>query len=198
MNELYPIFVRLRNRRTLVVGGGGMATVRVKQLLAAGAAVTVIAPEVSDEIERLASEGSLQLIKRKFERSDVDQSFFVVIGATNNGSVQQALAEEAESRGLLYNVVDRPEHCNFYTPAVVERGDLKIAICTQGQSPVFSGRLRQELEEALPASAGEFTALLGELREKLKLKIPWSENRRQAVSGLAEAGLVGRGSLRQT
>lgn len=181
MNELYPIFVRLRNRRTLVVGGGAMATVRVKQLLAAGAAVTVIAPEASDEIERLASEGSLQLIKREFERSDVDQSFFVVIGATNNGPAQQALAEEAERRGLLYNVVDHPEHCNFYTPAVVERGDLKIAICTQGQSPVLSGRVRRELEKALPASAGEFTAMLGDLRKKLKLKIPGNLKRQKEL-----------------
>lgn len=181
MNELYPIFVRLRNRRTLVVGGGAMATVRVKQLLAAGAAITVIAPQASDEIERLASEGSLQLIKREFERSDVNHSFFVVIGATDIPSVQKALAEEAERHGLLYNVVDSPEHCNFYTPAVVERGDLKIAICTEGQSPVLSGHLRQELEKALPTSAGEFTALMGELREKLKLKIPGNLKRQKEL-----------------
>jgi siroheme synthase-like protein len=181
VNELYPIFVILRNRRVLVVGGGGIATVRVKQLLAAGAAVTVIASEASGEIERLASEGSLQLTKRGFERSDVNRSFFVVIGATDNTAVQQAVAEEAERHGLLYNVVDRPEHCNFYTPAVVERGDLKIAICTQGQSPVLSGLLRRELDEAIPASAGEFTDLLGELRQKLKLKIPGNLKRQRVL-----------------
>ena len=172
MSELFPIFVRLKNRRALVVGGGGMATIRVKQLLTAGAAVTVVAPRASEEIEKLAAKGSLRFLKRRFQRSDVNRTFFVIIGATNNPVVQKALAEEAELEGLLYNVVDCPEHCNFYTPAVVERGDLKIAICTQGQSPALSGHLRRKLEEAIPASAGDFTRLLGQLRKKLKLKIP--------------------------
>jgi precorrin-2 dehydrogenase / sirohydrochlorin ferrochelatase len=181
MNDLFPIFVRLRNRRALVVGGGAMATVRVKQLLAAKAAITVIAPEATKEIEKLAAEGLLQLLKREFERTDINPGFFVVIGATNKASVQQALAEEAERHGLLYNVVDQPERCNFYTPAVVERGDLKIAICTQGQSPILSGRLRRELEEAIPASAGEFTGLLGELREKLKRIIPGNLKRQREL-----------------
>lgn len=158
-----------------------MATLRVRQLLAAGAVITVIAPEVSDDIERLASQGSIQLVKREFERSDVNRSYFVVVGATGNARVQQALAEEAERCGLLYNVVDCPERCNFYTPAVVERGDLKIAICTQGKSPVLSGRLRRELEKAIPASAGEFTSLLGELRGKLKLRIPGNLKRQREI-----------------
>ena len=181
MSELFPIFVRLRNRRALVVGGGAIATLRVKQLLAAEAAITVIAPQATDEIKKLAAEGSLQLLRREFERTDVDRSFFVVIGATNKPSVQQAMAEEAERHGLLYNVVDQPARCNFYMPAVVGRGNLKIAICTQGQSPALSGRLRQALEEAIPASAGEFIDLLGELRWKLKAKIPGNLKRQREL-----------------
>jgi len=181
MNELFPIFVRLRNRRALVVGGGAIATIRIKQLLAAEAAITVIAPQATEEIRKLAAKGSLQLLSREFERTDVDRSYFVVIGATNNPSVQQAMAEEAERHGLLYNVVDQPALCNFYTPAVVRRGNLKIAICTQGQSPALSGRLRQALEEAIPASAGEFTNLLGELRRKLREKIPGNLKRQREL-----------------
>jgi len=158
-----------------------MATVRVRQLLAAGAAVTVIAPRTSDEIERLAAKGSLQLIKREFERTDVNLDFLVVIGATNNASVQHELVEEAERHRLLYSIVDSLEHSNFCTPAVVERGDLKIAICTQGQSPVLAGRLRRELEEAIPATASELTGLAGHLREKLKLKIPGKLKRQREL-----------------
>jgi len=181
MNALFPIFLRLRNRRALVVGGGAIATIRVKQLLAAQAAITVIAPHATAEIKKLAANGSLQLLRRQFERTDVDRSYFVVIGATNKPSVQQALAEEAERHGLLCNVVDQPALCNFYTPAVIGRGNLKIAICTQGQSPAFSGRLRQALEEAIPDSAGEFTNLLGDLRQKLKETIPGNLKRQREL-----------------
>jgi precorrin-2 dehydrogenase len=181
MNELFPIFLKLDGRKALVVGGGEIATLRVKQLIRAKALVTVIAPNVSPELEAFAEASAITLHRREFCRADLNAAYFLLIGATDHAATQEALADEGERRGLLYNVVDRPEHCNFYTPAVVERGDLKIAICTDGQSPVLSGRLRRELEEALPDSTGEFTALLGELREKLKLKIPGNLKRQREL-----------------
>lgn len=172
MNELFPIFVRLRNRRALVVGGGAMAALRVKQLLNAGARVTLISPEVQTGLVALAETASLQIIRRAFERVDVTRDYFVVIGATDDSAAQNAIAEEAERCGLLCNVVDNPGCSNFYTPAVVERGDLKIAISTNGKSPLLAGRLRQWLEESIPANAAAVTETLGVLREKLKLAMP--------------------------
>lgn len=172
VNELFPIFVRLKNRRTLVVGGGPMAALRVNQLLKAGARVTLISPEVQPELAALVKSAPLQIIPRAFVPADVSRDYFVVIGATDDATVQNAIAEEAERCGILCNVVDNPRRSNFYTPAVVERGDLKIAISTNGKSPLLAGRLRQWLEEALPAEMGALTDTLGHLRKKLKLAMP--------------------------
>ncbi len=169
MNNLFPVFLRLNDRRALIVGGGTVAETRVEQLLAAGARVTVIAPEVSAALSERAASGEIELHHRYFTRRDVTRKYFLVVGATNDPGAQSELAREAERQGLLYNVVDDVDHCNFFTPAVVERGDLKIAISTNGQSPVLASRLRQDLESALPDSIGEWVKELGALRRRLKL-----------------------------
>ncbi len=169
MNTLFPVFLRLKDRRALVVGGGAVAETRVEQLLAAGARVTVIAPEVSPALNERAASGGIELHHRYFTRRDVSRKYFLVVGATNDPGTQSELAREAERQGLLYNVVDDVDHCNFFTPAVVERGDLKIAISTNGQSPVLASRLRQDLESALPDWIGEWVKELGDLRRRLKL-----------------------------
>jgi siroheme synthase-like protein len=187
MNDLFPVFLRLQNRRALVVGGGTMAALRTKQLLAAGAVVTVVAPAVNAYLDELAEAGRIDFIERHFERDDVNKGYFIVIGATNDPVVQAALAEEAERHGLLYNVVDDVEHSNFFTPALVERGDLKIAISTNGLSPVLARQLRQELEAAIPPVAGEWIKQLGELRQSLKFKIPVDfETRKQIIEEVIE------------
>jgi len=176
---LYPIFLRLRHHRALIVGGGRMAAVRAKQLLAAGAAVTVISPRLCAELERVAASASIRVLKRKFKHGDISRDYLLVIGATSHPPTQRALAHEARRAGVLYNVVDAPRHSNYYTPAVVERGALKIAICSGGHSPVLSGRLRRLLDDALPQSAGDWTALLGKLRARLKQAFPASMDRRR-------------------
>lgn len=149
-----------------------MAALRVRQLLAAGAKVTVVAPEVDASLRVLAGTGLIELHQRSFEHSDITRDCFLVIGATDDPVIQSELAGEAERAGLLYNVVDAVEHCNFFTPSVVERGDLKIAISTNGQSPVLARRLRQALESLLPANIGDWVKELGSLRTRLKIRIP--------------------------
>lgn len=181
MNDLFPIFVRLRNRRALVVGGGSMAALRAKQLIQAGAQVTVIAPAVNAALDTLAEAGAIRLLLKEFDRAEMIAEYFIVIGATNDPLVNAALAKEAERLGLLYNVVDDAAHSNFFTPSVVERGDLKIAISTNGHSPVLARRLRQALEHALPEAAGEWIRQLGELRKKLKFEIPVDLETRKAI-----------------
>jgi siroheme synthase-like protein len=187
MSELFPVFLKLRGRGALVVGGGEMAALRVKQLMKAGARVTVVAPQISTAIEDAARGGGATLVRREFERADLPGDFFIIVGATDNPTVQKVVAEEADRAGLLYNIVDKPSYCNYYTPATVERGPLCIAIGSEGQSPVLAGRLRQILEEALPGDAGEWTALLGELRERLKKVFPADiEKRREIIRGFIE------------
>lgn len=172
MAELFPIFLKLNGRRALVVGGGKIAAVRAGQLIRTGAAVTVVAPKVSAEFEQLAGMGSIDLVRRGFKSADITRSYFIVIAATNDPEVQKSVFEQAERLGVLCNVVDNPQLCNFYTPAVVERGDLKIAVSTSGRSPFLAGKIRKCLEEAIPENAADLTSAMGLLRSKLKFEIP--------------------------
>lgn len=182
-NKLYPVFLKLGGRRALIVGGGRMAALRAGQLIGSGASVTVVASKVSAEIEEMASDGPVELIRRGFERSDLNDGYYIVIGATNDPEVQKAVFEEAERRGILCNVVDNPSRCNFYTPAVVERGDLKIAISTSGRSPLLAGKLRRYLEEAIPENAADLTEAVGLLRSRLKSEIPYDLERQKKLIG---------------
>lgn len=181
LKGLFPVFLRLRGKRVLLVGGGTMATLRAKQFVNSGAAVTVISPRLSPRLRQLARARELSWIKREFAASDVSRKYFMVVGATDDPGVQAALAKAAEKQGLLYNVVDAPAHCNFITPAMVERGDLKIAICTQGQSPALSGRLRRLFDEALPPSASDWLSALGKLRQSLKRAFPKDLKKQKAI-----------------
>jgi len=181
VNDLFPVYLRMKGRRVLVVGGGTMATLRVKKLLASGARVAVIAPVASAPLLDLSESGSIELHLRPFSPEDIPAECFMIIGATDDPATQSALAREAERRGLLYNVVDEVEHCNFFTPAVVERGDLKLAISTNGRSPVLARRVREELEAALPEVTEQWVEELGELRQRLKLEIPSEFHTRKRI-----------------
>jgi siroheme synthase-like protein len=187
MKEMFPIFLKLDGRRALVVGGGKMATLRANQLVRAGARVTVISPRMDAEIEELAEAGRIVLLRRRFERSDLSRRYFIVIAATNDSKIQKAVFEEAERRSVLCNVVDKPKVCNFYMPAVVDRGELKIAISTSGRSPALAGKLREYLDEAIPENAADLTQIAGLLRSKLKLEIPGDlETQKKMVSEFIE------------
>lgn len=172
MNDLFPIFLKLKGQEALVIGAGPIAALRAKQLIKGEARVTVIAPNATAEIQKLAKTGSIELIGRAFRRTDLSGRYFIVIAATNDPEVQRAVSEGAAEHGILCNVVDDPEHCNFYMPAVVERGDLKIAISTSGRSPSLAGKLREYLEETIPPNAADLTETVGLLRSKLRLEIP--------------------------
>ena len=190
MKEMFPIFLKLDGRRALVVGGGKMATLRVKQLVGAGARVTLIAPRIDAEIEELGEAGRIELLRRKFDRTDLSRRYFIVIAATNDSKIQKAVFEEADRRGVLCNVVDKPKVCNFYMPAIVDRGDLKIAISTSGRSPALAGKLREYLEEAIPENSADLTQIVGLLRSRLKLEIPGDlETQKKMVSEFIEKAL---------
>lgn len=164
--SLFPVFLRLAGRPCLVVGGGRIGEGKISGLLSSGAAVKVVAPRVTQAVAGWAREGRIALVKRQFEPADLDGVFLAVV-ATASRELNDTIYRLAERRGVLCNVVDDPPHCHFYYPAVVRRGDLQIAISTNGQSPALAHRLRRELERQFGPVYARWLEHLGRARQKL-------------------------------
>jgi precorrin-2 dehydrogenase/sirohydrochlorin ferrochelatase len=158
------MFVKLEGKRCLVVGAGKVGEPKIGGLIDTGARIRVVALEASDGVHRWANAGKITLELRAFAPADLDETFLAIV-ATASRALNGSIYREAQKRGILCNVVDVPEYCDFYYPAVVRRGDLQIAISTNGQSPSLAQKLRQQLERQFgPAYAG-WVAELGETRK---------------------------------
>lgn len=142
-DALYPVFLKLDGLPVVIVGGGTVAAQKLEGLAAAGARITVIAPEVSDEVRRRAT-----VIERAFRPADLDGARWVVAAATP--AVNREVAAAAAARGLFVNAVDDPQAASAYLGAVVRRGQVEIAISTGGVAPALAGLLREALEAVLP------------------------------------------------
>jgi len=182
--SLFPIFLKLTGRRCVVVGAGHLAESKIASLRAADAAVTVIAPQASASIAEQAAAGELTLHTRPYRQGDLAGAFLVV-AATNAPAVNRAVFAEATATGVLCNAVDDPENCDFYYPAVVNRGDLQIAISTGGRSPALAQRLRQELEEQFGSEYESWVAELGKAREELTAQVLDIEARKKLLHEIA-------------
>jgi siroheme synthase-like protein len=170
-NTLFPVFLKLDSIQTLLVGGGNVGLEKLTALLnnCLEARVTVVADKICEEIKALAevSSGNIRLLNRKFFTSDLDHADLLIL-ATNNLSLHQRVKAEARSRRILTNVADTPELCDFYLGSVVQKGDLKIGISTNGKSPTFAKRFREFLEENLPESIQDLLDNLNNFRNQLK------------------------------
>ena len=176
--SLFPVFLKLINRPCLVVGAGRVGEPKIASLLAAEAAVRVVAPEATEAVRQWARTGRLAWRPRCFEPADLDGTFLVVV-ATPRRELNDSIYREAQQRGVLCNVVDDPPRCDFYYPAVVNRGELQIAISTNGRSPALAQRLRQELEQQFGPEYEAWLAELGQKRQGLfALAIDCEERRR--------------------
>lgn len=183
MDELFPIFVKLRGRHCLVVGGGPVAESKMESLLRCGAKVRVVAPEISSGIRHAAEEGKIAWSQRAFLPADLEDAFLVV-AATSSSELHEEIFRQARSQGVLCNAVDEPERCDFYYPAVVRRGPLQIAISTGGRSPALAQRLRQQLEKQFDLDYAPWTEELGRQRERLLSRNLPSERRRALLHEL--------------
>ena len=182
--EMFPIYLKLEQRRCLVVGAGTIAAAKIASLLRAGGRVTVVAPEASPELREAAAERRFDWVARGFETADLDGAF-LVIAATDQQSVNHRVAEEARARNILCNSVDDPPDCDFFYPSVVRRGDLQIAISTAGKSPALAQRLRAEIDALLEPETGEWLDALGETRLRILHQYAASEARKEALHLLA-------------
>jgi len=175
----YPInLVRLEERRCIVVGGGEVARRKVESLLDAGArVVVVVSPHLGDGLAQLRRDGRIQHLARGYRRGDL-KGAFVVIATTDDPAVNHAVSQEAEAEGILVNVADDPDHCNFIVPSTLRRGDLIIGVSTGGQSPSLAANLRRGLERTLGPEYSTFLELAGGLRRRVARELPASARAR--------------------
>jgi precorrin-2 dehydrogenase/sirohydrochlorin ferrochelatase len=187
--QYYPIHLDIQNRQCLIVGGGAVGTRKVNTLLECGARVTVVSPEPTPQLTRLASEGSITLEKRDY-RSDDITGMFLVIGATDDESLNRRVSKDAERAHILCNIADRPEVCNFILPSIVRRGDLVITVSTSGKSPALAKHLRQKLEAQFGREYADFLLLMGTIRKKLLSQAHAPEAHKDLFHKLIDSNLI--------
>ena len=163
MTSLFPMFVKLTGKQCLVVGAGKVGEPKIGGLIDTGASIHVVAIEAGNRVREWADEGKITLELRAFSAAALDGKF-LAIAATASSSLNELIYREAQRRGVLCNVVDVPQFCDFFYPAVVRRGDLQIAISTAGQSPSLAQRIRQQLERRFGEGYADWVAQLGATR----------------------------------
>jgi precorrin-2 dehydrogenase/sirohydrochlorin ferrochelatase len=189
--SVFPIFVKLEGRPTLVVGGGSLAEARVEQLLQAQARVELLAPKATERLADFACTGQITWHQRRFQPEDVEGKR-LVFAATGRRDVDREVSAVCRREGVLCNAIDDPQYCDFYAAAVVRRGDLQIAISTNGQSPGLAQRIRRELEARFDERWAERVGRLGSARRKILSAPPAGEKRKQLLDRLVSKTLEGR------
>jgi precorrin-2 dehydrogenase / sirohydrochlorin ferrochelatase len=163
VTSLFPMFMKLTGRQCLVVGAGKVGEPKIGGLIDTGANVHVVAITASGQVREWSEAGKIELELRAFLEADLDGKFLAVV-ATASPRLNELIYRKAKQRGVLCNVVDVPEYCDFFYPAVVQRGDLQIAISTAGQSPSLAQKLRKQLERQFGPGYEEWVRQLGETR----------------------------------
>lgn len=169
MNNLFPIFLKLEELHTLIVGGGNVGLEKLEAVLrnSPKAKITLVAPEIKEEIKALTESHNLNLVFEKYDSHYLD-GIDIVIAGTDDKAVNQQIQQDCKARKILVNIADTPDLCDFYLSSVVVKDDLKIAISTNGKSPTFAKRFREVLEEILPDTLQETLDNLQSIRNKLK------------------------------
>jgi uroporphyrin-III C-methyltransferase/precorrin-2 dehydrogenase/sirohydrochlorin ferrochelatase len=171
-DTLYPVFLKLRDRDVLVVGGGPVAASKLAALAAAGARVRVVAPEVSADIEALG----VPIARRVFEPADLDGAWFVVAAAPPH--VNREVARAAEARNVFVNAVDDVASASAYLGGVVRKGGVTLAISTDGRAPALAGLLREGLEAVLPDDLDRWTTTAEDVRPGwIRNRVPMGSRR---------------------
>lgn len=183
--RFFPVFLNLKGRRCLVVGGGEVATNKLQSLLEAEAEATLVAPEATAEIAALEEQGRISRQAREFIQEDLTDCA-LVIAATDDEETNRRVAEAATARNIPVNVVDNPQLCGFIMPSVVDRPPVQVAVSTGGAAPVLARLLRARLETLIPAAYGRLATLLRDFRGRVKERIPHARERRRFWEDIAQ------------
>ena len=187
--KYYPVNLNIHDRQCLVVGGGGVASRKVKSLLDCGAVVTVVSPAFTEALETMAGHPNVSLFQRPYRSGDLDGKF-LVIGATDDMALNRRISADAESRQMLCNIADVPEVCNFILPSVIRQGDFVLTISTSGKSPAFAKHLRRQLQDAYGVEYARFLQLMGGIRKRLLAEDHAPEAHKHIFQQLIEKNLL--------
>ncbi|MFC1591013.1 bifunctional precorrin-2 dehydrogenase/sirohydrochlorin ferrochelatase [Thermodesulfobacteriota bacterium] len=178
-DHLYPVALKIAGKQCLVIGGGKVALRKVIGLLECAAIVTVVSPDVDSEIGELADSGAI-VWRMQAYAADVLNGMHIVIVATSDHELNRSIAARCRKLGIMVNVVDVPELCDFFVPAVLRRQSLTVAVATDGKSPLLARILRQMLESIITEDYGDFLEQLGRHRDTIKRCLQ-DEDQRQKV-----------------
>ncbi len=181
----YPIFLELGDRRSVVIGGGSVAARKAQALLNAGTRLVVVAERIDNMMTVICQGKNAELIKSRYSK-DYLAGAVLVIAATNNNKLNKQIYKDCQELEILCNMVDVPELCDFYVPAVVKRGDLQIAIGTEGRCPAYAGHIRKKLEKIFTEQHGQFLTELEELRKRIIKEVEEPADRKAMLGELAD------------
>ncbi|MEO1939454.1 NAD(P)-dependent oxidoreductase, partial [Candidatus Thioglobus sp.] len=176
MNYL-PIFIDIKQKPCLVVGGGDIALRKINLLLKADAAITCVSKDCCDGIEKLVKDNKITRIEKAFEATDINAQVLIV-SATDDSDLNAQVSELAKVANIPVNVVDSPDLCSFVMPSIVDRSPIVIAISSAGKAPVLARLIRAKLESTIPHAYGKLAELAGNFRDQVKAKFNNIEDRR--------------------
>ncbi|MEW5807381.1 MAG: bifunctional precorrin-2 dehydrogenase/sirohydrochlorin ferrochelatase [Acidobacteriota bacterium] len=197
--KYYPVFLDIRGKSCLVVGGGNVARRKVKSLLDAGAVVKVISPELISSLKSLVENGKIKYLKREFRKEDLKGSAIVIV-ATGDRELNWKIYREATRFNILCNVVDDPELCHFTVPSSISRGDLQIAVSTSGKSPTLAREIRKKLEKIFGREYEKYLNLMGEIRTEVLQQVASPAKRKKIFDALSRSRILShlkRGKMRE-
>jgi precorrin-2 dehydrogenase / sirohydrochlorin ferrochelatase len=183
LNSNYPIMLRLEGKKAVVVGGGKVAERKVTGLLGTGSHITVISPNVTDELKRLASCGMIGWLEKSFSKEDIEGAF-LIFAATNDTELNQFIKMAASDQQLV-TVADDPEGSDFHVPSHFQRGRLSIAVSTGGASPILARQIREQLEQQFDEEFEEYLEFLFSARLRVLKEVKDGSRKRKILSAIA-------------
>ena len=189
--QALPIFFNIQNRHCVVIGGGDVAMRKVSMLLKANAAITLYSPEICHELQDLVDAQKIKFVKANFEKNQL-QGACMVIAATDDEAVNEAVSIAAKAQNIPVNVVDAPDLCTFTMGSIIDRSPVVIAISSEGNAPVLARYIRAKIETMLPATYGRIADIAGEFRDKVKAKFATTQARRIFWEGVLQGPFVER------
>jgi len=185
----YPIYIDIEDRAVLIVGGGAVCARKAETMMRYGGRVTIVSPEITDEIAAWESDGALDVRRKMYEESDLDGAS-IVIASTDDQCVNARVARDCRRRRIPVNVVDVTHLCEFIVPAIIEKGSIQIAISTGGKSPALARTLKEDMQRMIGPEYAEVNDLLGTLRKSAKSVLPTDVDRKRFFDGIIAAGVL--------